>query len=140
MLRNKRGQIRVIEAFLASAVILSALLVAIPLRMTTVNLADMKSLHYAGLNVLAELDRDGTLGHMIATKNWTVLSKRLSILLPVGAAYNLTVTDEDAETVNDSSISGGGALTENVLSVTYLLAERTNCKLYVISLQLSWIR
>jgi hypothetical protein len=140
MLRNRNGQVRVLEALLASAVIFSALFITVPIRTAVENSRDREVLYEIGLNMLIELDRDGELGSLIAKEDWLTVSKRLSTLLPLGVAYNLTVYDEDMAIFNNSPVSGGGALVNNVLSIQYLLAARVNCQFYVIRLQLSWMK
>ena len=140
MLRNRDGQVRVLEAFLASTLVFSALLVTVPIRTAVENSRDRETLYVIGLNMLIELDREGELGNLVAKNDWSTLSKRLSTLLPLGVAYNLTVYNEDMGIVNNSPISGGGTLVNNVLSIQYLLAERISCQFYVIRLQLSWMK
>jgi len=140
MPRNRSGQVRVLEAFLASAVVFSVLLVTVPIRMAVENSSNREALYTVGLNTLIELDREGELGHLVTQKDWSTLSKYLSTLLPLGVAYNLTVYDEDMGIVNSSLISGGGTLVSNILSIQYLLAERVNCRFYVIRLQLAWMK
>jgi len=140
ILKNRDGQVRALEALLASAVVFSALLVTVPIRMSLDNSRDRELLYTVGLNMLIELDRDGELGNLIAKNDWTTLSKRLSILLPLGVAYNLTVYDENMGVVNSVPVSGGGTLVNDVLSIQYPLAERTSCQFYVIRLQLSWMK
>jgi len=140
MLRDKRGHIRVFEALLAAAVVFSALLVKVPINVSLENGRDSGVLHSIGLNALIELDKDGELGWLIARGNWTELSKRLAILVPLAVSYNVTVYDEDMRIVNDSLVSGGGMLAKNIVSIQYLLAERTSRQFYVIRLQLAWTK
>jgi len=139
MLRDRRGQVRILEALMATSIVFSALLVTMPIN-DLENDYDSKSLRSIGLNVLVELDRNGELGSLIAQGDWAELSRRVSILLPLGVSYNLTVYNEDGDEVNSSTISGGGVLGENVVSIRYLVVERTNCRFYVVRLQLAWVR
>jgi len=92
MLKDKRGQIRVLEAFLATAVVFSALLLTRPIYVAFDNQDDQDALYALGLNVLVQLDREGELGRLINQRNWTEISSRLSIMLPMGVSYNFTVT------------------------------------------------
>ena len=140
MFKDNRGQIRVLEALLAIAVVFSALLLTGPAYMALDNGNDLRVLHSTGLNVLIQLDREGELGWLVAERNWTALSEHLSMLLPLGVSYNLTVYNEDLLQVNDSFVSVGSVDGRNVVSVQYILAERTSFSFYVIQLQLSWMK
>ena len=140
MLKDKRGQIRVLEAFLATILVFSALLLTKPVYVTFDSLDDQDALYSIGLNVLMELEREGDLGKLIDQRNWTEISSRLSILLPLGVSYNLTVYDEEMNIINNSSISSGDLNGRNIVSVQYLLIDRTSFNLYVIRLQLAWMK
>jgi len=140
MLGDRRGQIRVLEALLATAVVFSALLLTRPVYVALDDVDDPGVLYSVGVNVLVGLDRDGELGRLVAEGNWGTLSERLSTLLPVGVSFNLTVYNEDMETVNDSPVSSGDVSGRRVVSVQYVLAERTSFQFYVVRLQLAWMR
>ncbi len=140
MLRDRRGQIRVLEAFLATIIVFSALLLSKPIYVAFNSQDDQDALYSMGLNALIELDREGDLGQLIEQKNWTEISSRLSILLPLGVSYNFTVYDEELGILNDSSISSGNLNGINVVSIQYLLVDRTNFNFYVVRLQLAWMK
>jgi len=140
MLRDRRGQIRVLEAFLATIIVFSALLLTKPIYVAFNSQDDQDALYSIGLNALIELDREGDLGRLIEQKNWTEISSRLSILLPLGVSYNFTVYDEELGILNDSSISSGNLNGRNVVSIQYLLVDRTNFNFYVVRLQLAWMK
>ena len=140
MLKDKRGQIRVLEAFLATILVFSALLLTKPVYVTFDSLDDQDALYSIGLNVLMELEREGDLGKLINQRNWTEISSRLSILLPLGVSYNLTVYDGEMNIINNSSISSGDLNGRNIVSVQYLLIDRTSFNLYIVRLQLAWMK
>jgi len=140
MLRNRRGQIRVLEAFLATIIVFSALSLSKPIYVAFNGQDDQDVLYSMGLNALIELDREGDLGQLIEQKNWTEISSRLLILLPLGVSYNFTVYDEELGILNDSSISSGNLNGINVVSIQYLLVDRTNFNFYVVRLQLAWMK
>jgi len=137
---NKRGQIRVLEAFLATAVIFGALLLSRPIYVSFDSRADHDVLHSIGLNVLIQLDREGDLGQLITQRNWTEISSRLSTLLPLGVSYNFSVYNENLEILNNSSISSGNLNGRNVVSIQYLLVDRNSFNFYVVRLQLAWMK
>jgi len=140
MLKDKRGQIRVLEAFLATILVFSALLLTKPVYVTFDSLDDQDALYSIGLNVLMELEREGDLGKLIDQRNWTEISSWLSILLPLGVSYNLTVYDGEMNIINNSSISSGDLNGRNIVSVQYLLIDRTSFNLYIVRLQLAWMK
>jgi hypothetical protein len=139
MSRNKRGQIRVMEAFLSAFLIFSALTVSAALSPPAVG-GNRKTLAVQGIQVLVQLDSDGKLGEMIEARNWTTLSKALQLLLPVGATYNLTVYDENMHPVTGSPIRNGD-LIGDVVSVEYLCAvQGLQFKVYLLRLQMAVTR
>ncbi len=140
MLRDNSGQVRVLEALLATSIVFSALLLARPVYVVFADEGDSRVLHSAGMNALIEIDREGELGHLIAQRNWTELSKQLSALLPMGVSFNLTVYDEGMEIVNESSIASGDVAGKNIVAVEYVLVERTRCSFYVVRLQVGYMK
>lgn len=140
MLRNNKGQIRILEVFLATAVVFGALLLSRPIYIAFNSGEDQDVLYALGLNVLVQLDREGELGQLISQRNWTEISTRLSILLPVGISYNLTIYNEDLEVLNNSSISNGYLNGGDVVSVQYLLVDRDDFNFYIVRLQLAWMK
>jgi hypothetical protein len=137
---DNRGQIRVLEAFFAAAVIFGALILTGPVYVAFENTNDSGILYSLGLNVLVELDREGELGQLIAQSNWAGLSSRFSLLLPMEVSYNVTIYNENLEVVNSSPISSGSLEGKSVVSVQYLLVERTHLNFYVVRLQLAYIK
>ena len=140
MLSDKRGQIRVLEAFFATAVVFSALLLTRPIYVAFDNQNEENILYTLGLNVLVQLDQEGDLGRLIEQRNWTEISSRLSVMLPLGVSYNFTVYNESLEILNNSSISSGDLNGRNVVSIQYLVVERTDFNFYVVRLQLAWMK
>jgi len=137
---DNRGQIRVLEAFFATAIIFGSLVLTVPAYVTFQSTDDNGTLYSLGLNVLTELNREGELGQLITQSNWAGLSSRLSLLLPVGVSYNVTIYNENLEAVNSSPISDGSLEGKSVISVQYLLVERTHLNFYIVRLQLAYIK
>lgn len=140
MHRDKQGQIRVLEAFLATAVIFGALLLSRPVYVSFDSQDDQDYLYAIGLNVLVQLDREGELGRLINQRNWTEIASRLSILLPLGVSYNFTAYDEGLEILNNSSVSSGDLNGRNIVSIQYLVVDRADFNFYVVRLQLAWMK
>ena len=140
MHRCRQGQIRVLEAFLAVIVVFSALLLSKPIYASYDDSADQEILYSIGMNALMHLDQDGDLGRLISRRDWTGISSRLSILLPIGASYNLTVYDEESNILNDSPILGGDLNAKSVVSIEYIVVDRESLSLYTVRLQLAWVK
>jgi len=140
MHRCRQGQIRVLEAFLAVIVVFSALLLSRSLYASYDDSADQEILRSIGMNALMHLDQDGYLGILISQRDWTEISSRLSILLPIGISYNLTVYDEELNVLNDSPIISGDLNAKSVVSIQYVVVDRESLNLYIVRLQLAWVK
>jgi len=135
---DQKGQIRIIESFLAIAVVFSAMLVSFTFP-TSPDFSKQSSLSNLGTQVLTELDNDGTLGSLILRQNWTSLTTALDILLPMGVSFNLTVFDQAWKTVNSAIIQNSNLLGPEVISIQYVCATRSQTvELFVVRLQLAW--
>jgi len=137
---DNRGQIRVLESLFAVAVVFSALLLVRPIYVSFSNQDSQNTLYSIGMNVLIQLSQDGELGKLIRQRNWTEISSRLSIMLPLGVSYNFSVYNENLEIINGSAISNGDLNGRSVISIQYLLVERTQFTFYVVRLQLAWVK
>ena len=132
------GQIRILDALLATTLVFSALTFASLLH-PAVTLSKQEGLEVLGRNALIELDENGTLGFLIDRRNWTSIRESLKILLPTGVSFNLTVFDEAEQPINNSTISNGGLIDRKVMSVQYLCASQgPDSNWYLLRLQLAW--
>ena len=135
LLKNKKGQVRVIEAFFASMLILSCLAL-IPAQATpkssTVNLA------WKAQNVLSTLDSDGQLASLVDNHQWTRLGSCIESALPLTTWFNLTVYDKNQNVLNNFPISNGGAVSQRITSLDYIcVSQSSNFAIYVLQLQLA---
>jgi len=137
---DNRGQIRVLESLFAVAVVFSALLLIRPIYISFSNQDSQNTLYSIGMNVLIQLSKDGELGRLIRQRNWTEISSRLSIMLPLGVSYNFSVYDEDLAFINGSEFSNGDLNGRNVISIQYILVDRIQFTFYIVRLQLAWKR
>lgn len=134
---NKKGQIRMLEAFLAVLTIFSASIISITFSSPT-NFNTEKLLSTSGMQALIELDSDGTLGKLIDNRNWTAMRESLEILLPVGISYNVTIHDDAMQQINDLTV-GNGSKGQKVVSVEYPCASQSSeCHFYLVRLQLTF--
>jgi hypothetical protein len=135
--RRNSGQIRIIEAFFAVLLIFSAFTVSTNLNVTQ-NPMDRKDLESIGFQTLMTLDSDGTLGEYIDSGNWTALRNAISLSLPAGTVFNLTVYDEVMRQLNPQVVSNGGFSSQDIYFAEYVCASRKPAyQCYILHLQLA---
>ena len=138
MLDNK-GQIRIIEAFLAVSVMFSAILFTAPMPSTAPSFDRQNNLKKLGMQVLLSLDSNGTLGRLIEDEDWTKLRETLDLTLPQGVFYNLTVYDESMVKINSGEISNTNQLGQEAVMAQYLcVTQSPDIHFYTIRLLLGW--
>ena len=136
LLKDNKGQIRIIEAFFASLLILSTIAL-IPSQPPAVDTSN-GGLQMKGQDALTTLDRNGYLSILIENENWTILKKCLTSSLSPAIWFNLTVFDENMNAVNNTPISSGSPISEKIVSVEYVCAGISiEYRVYVVRLQLS---
>lgn len=137
MRRGNRGQVRIVEAFLAVLIIFSAFTVSANLTVPQER-APHDDLDSVGLEALMKLDSDGTLGDHIIDTNWTGLREALSLTLPTGTTFNLTVYGEQMQQVNAAVISNGAFGSQSISYVEYVCTTRTRvCRFYTLRMELA---
>ena len=136
LLKNRKGQIRIIEAFFASILILASLAL-VPSKIT-VEKSHFNTLYSVGTQVLTALDSDGILSKLIENQNWTVLRNCVQSMLPVSVWFNLTVFNENMICLNDVSVSNGSPVSDEIVAVEYVCASSSgNYAVYIVRLQLA---
>ena len=136
---DRKGQIRIIESFLAIAVVFSAVLISVTFP-SAPDFSKQKSLASMGTQALMAIDTNGTLGNLILQQNWTDIKTALDILLPAGVSFNLTVYDENGVAVNSEVIQNSNLLGREAVSVQYVCATRSRAvRFFVVRLQLAWM-
>jgi hypothetical protein len=136
LISNKKGQVRVIEAFLASVLLLGCL-TFIPAQTTQKNSADI-SLAWKAENVLLTLDSDGHLAGLVDNRDWSALGNSVESALPLTTWFNLTVYNKDQNVLNPYPISNGGAVSDKIVSYNYVcVSQSSNYSVYVLQLQLA---
>lgn len=128
-IKNKnKGQMRVLEAILASFIIIVALSFV---NFFAVNPSSQKyeasDLEKSAYNALHDLDLQGLLARFVYNEEWENLTAALSVVLPSDSYFNLAVKDLNGVTINDVPISyGDNSIFEKskaVSSVTYALVD-----------------
>jgi len=138
--RRNVGQIRIIEAFLSALVIFSSLTISsnLPLRQETLAYERFAS---AGLQALAKIDTDGSLGRYIEAEDWSSLGNTLNLILPAGISFNLTIYNAQMQQVNTQTISNGSSSSQDTIFIRYVCASQSSLfRCYIVHLHLSVIR
>jgi hypothetical protein len=135
LISNKKGQVRVIEAFFASMLLLSCLTL-IPAEIPPKNLNG--DLPWKAQNILLTLDSDGHLASLVDNHDWAALGAGIESALPLTTWFNLTVYDKDMSVLNSFPISNGGAVNNKIVSVDYVCVSQNNTfAVYILQLQLA---
>jgi len=135
LISNKKGQVRVIEAFFASLLLLSCLTL-IPAQTTPKN--SSSNLSWKAQDVLLTLDSDGHLASLVDNHDWAALGAGVESALPLTTWFNLTVYDRDMNVLNPFPISNGGAVNDRIVSVDYVcVSQNSTFAVYVLQLQLA---
>jgi len=127
--------VRIIEAFLASVLLMSCLTL-IPaqssLKDSTENLVSTAQ------NILLSLDSNGHLANLVDNRNWTALKDCVESALPLTVWFNLTVFDRDMNRINNFPICNAGAVSDKIVSMDYLCASQNSTySIFILRLQLS---
>ena len=134
--KDNRGQIRIIEAFFASILILGAVAI-IPSQPSTSN-SNQNSLKLNAQNVLATLDRNGFLASLIENGSWVELAKSVESSLSPAVWFNLTVFDENMHPINDIPICNGSPISQKITATDYISASTArDYRIYILRLQLA---
>lgn len=123
---NKKGQMRIIEALLASFVILFAITFISIFATTPSSLTyETGELEKVGYNVLHDLDEKNLLPRFVYKQEWANLTAALMVSLPTDVYYNLTVCDLDGNRINPVPIKYGSSRvfseSTHVASLTYII-------------------
>jgi len=134
--KNKKGQIRTIEAFFASLLILST--IALIPSQDGAEQTNYTTLYSVGTQTLVALDSNGGISNLIQESNWSSLRNSVQSLLPVSLWFNLTVYDADMSILNDVPVSNGGQVNEEIVAANYVCAASNgNYAVYIVRLQLA---
>ena len=137
LLEDKKGVVRVIEAFLASMLLMSCLAM-IPAQPSFSDSAG--NLAVTAQNVLLSLNSNGHLATLIDNRDWTDLRNSIESALPLTVWFNLTVFDENMRVLNGFPICNGGPVSNSIVSIDYVCASQNSTyTMYILRLQLSQV-
>jgi hypothetical protein len=135
IVKNKKGVARVIEALLASVLLMSCLSF-VPVASNMNNSSG--SLVSTARNTLLTLDSDGHLGALVDSGNWSELKACIALTLPLTTWFNLTVFDKNMNILNISPICNAGTISDKIVSLDYVCAsQNATYTIYILRLQLS---
>jgi hypothetical protein len=136
LLKDNKGQIRVIEAFFAS-ILLFSILTLVPTPRNAGHTSD-QTLISMGQNALITLDNNGYLSRLIENESWITLRECIQSAFPPTVWFNLTVFDENNTALNNIPISSGSPVNEEMISLDYVcVSQSRNYTIYLIRLQLA---
>ncbi len=136
LLNDKRGQVRVIEAFFAAMLLLSVIAM-IPKPQDAKN-DTTQTLTSAAQNTLLSLDSNGQIGNLIKTQNWAELRTLIQTGLPTTAWFNLTVYDSNMKVLNDEPVCSGSPVSDSIVAVDYNCAGTSgDFAVYLVRLQVA---
>jgi hypothetical protein len=134
--RDKRGQARLIEAFLATLLLVGCIAI-LPSYFKTNQPHDLTSV---GQEMIASLNNNGQLARLIDAQNWPALKSCVEAAIPLTLWYNLTVFDETMNPLNPLLLCSSGAVSDNIGSTDYIIASpNSTFTLYVLRIQLSQV-
>jgi hypothetical protein len=138
LLKDKKGQIRTIEAFFASILLLASLTMIPAAQNRSGNSSE--TLSSTAQNLLLSLDSGGYLGDLINNGSWVELKSSIQSAVSPAMWFNLTVFDENMIRVHDTPICSGSAVSDNIVSTDYICAGTgSNYAIYIVRLQLAMV-
>jgi len=135
ILEDNRGVARVIEAFLASMLLMSCLAFIPTPTQTSDSTGNLVS---TAQNLFLSLDSNGHLAALVDNRNWNTLESSVESALPLTTWFNLTVFDKNMNVINPFPLSNAGSASDKVVSVDYVCTSQNGTfAIYVLRLQLS---
>jgi hypothetical protein len=136
MLKNDRGIARIIEAFLATLLLIGCIAI-IPTYSIKTQPHDFSSF---AMETLTSLDNNGELAVLVDSGDWVALRSCIASAIPITLWYNLTIFDENMNPVNPFPLCSSGTVSDNIGSIDYLTASPSNTfRVYLLRLQLSQV-
>jgi hypothetical protein len=126
-LKNRRGQMRVIETIIASFIIVAALsfvgIFAVSPTSPSYEITDLEKMAYSALH---DLDQQGLLAPAVYSPSWSDLRDILRLTLPNDVYFNLTICKVNGLPIYSGSQILYGSLdafseARNVVAVSYCL-------------------
>jgi hypothetical protein len=136
LLKDNKGQIRTIEAFFASILLLSSLTLIPAVQEHSSDSTEVLS--STARNILMSLDGNGHLASLVSNESWINLKSCIQSSLSPMIWFNLTVFDDNMTPINGIPITSGSAVNDRIAAVDYVCASTSsNYAVYVLRLQLA---
>ncbi len=125
--KNSKGQMRVIEAIMASIIVISAVaflyvFAVVPSSQTY----EAGELEKIGHNILHDIDEQGLLTRFVYNGEWANLTAALIVSVPNDVYFNLTICDTNGNSIGHPLIQYGNSQafssSKAVASVTYIVS------------------
>ena len=138
LLKDNKGQIRIIEAFFASILLLSSLTLIPAVQEHSSD--STERLSSTAHNILMSIDGNGHLASLIGNESWIDLKSCIQSSLSPMVWFNLTVFDENMAPINDIPITSGSPVNDRIAAVDYVCASTSsNYAVYIVRLQLAGV-
>jgi hypothetical protein len=138
LLKDNKGQIRTIEAFFASILLLSSLTLIPAVQEHSSDSTEVLS--PTAHNILMSLDSDGQLASLIGNGSWINLKSCIQSALSPMVWFNVTVFDESMKQINDIPITSGSPVNDEISALDYVCAStNSDYAVYVVRLQLAGV-
>jgi len=124
--RSRKGQMRVVEAVMASLIVVSAVAFLYVFAATPSSQSQETSeLEKIGHNVLHNIDEQRLLTRFVYGSEWENLTLALVVSMPTNVYFNLSIYDVNGNPINDQLIQYGNQQifdsSSAVASVTYIV-------------------
>ena len=124
--RSRKGQMRVVEAVMASLIVVSALAFLYAFAATPSSQPQETSeLEKIGHNVLHDMDEQRLLTRFVYNSEWANLTSGLFVSLPTNVYFNLSIYDTNGNSISHPLILYGNEQifdsSKAVASVTYIV-------------------
>jgi hypothetical protein len=134
LLEDKTGQVRIVEALLASMLLLSSLTLIPAAQEHVGNSAG--TFASMATQTLLTLNSDGSLASLVDEENWTAIRSCVQSCLPLSVWFNITVFDANMDCLNTVPICSGSLISENTASVdTMIASSNSTFSVYIVRLQ-----
>jgi hypothetical protein len=124
--KNAKGQMRVVEAIMASLIVITAVTFLYLFSATPSSQAyDTSELEKMGHNLLHDIDEQELLARYVLNSEWVNLTAALVVSLPTNVYFNLSIYDANYRSIGHPLIQYGDqqvfSSSQAVASVTYIV-------------------
>lgn len=127
ILKNSKGQMRVIESIMAALIVVSAIVFLYTFAATPSGTTyEAGELEKIGSNILHDIDQQRLLSRFVYNGEWANLTAALVVSVPNDVYFNLTVYDINGNAIGHPLVQYGNSQmfisSKTVATVTYILS------------------